>query len=436
MSATGTLRRTHPRTALVVGLALGLGSLAACSGGDEDDDTGGAGGGSAAARSSVAMSVRQAEQRILARRARAVRTGDRRLFLASVTRRDPAFRHRQNRLFTNLRALPLRRYAVRVTGSAWPQMMSDPRWGPARSVPRVETIVQLRGFDRRPEETTGGLVFAREGGRLRLVSDRDAGGRPFPGSRPAPWDLTRVYPVRSGGVLALFDRRTRPGAPGLVREIRSGARDIDDATPFVWNARVVAYVFADRQVLDSLDSVPGGNIQHLGALTFPVYAAGGRVAGMRFTLLPSSMRAGGPFLERIIRHELTHVALGQRDDKVPTWLAEGLAEYLSARDLPAPERRIASVAVDMARRGPDTMPASRDFNGPDQDWHYALAWMACDQIASTQGEQRLWELVRALHQGGRGTPDDRQDAVLRRVLGYDSHRLAQLAGRRILRIYG
>jgi hypothetical protein len=62
--------------------------------------------------------------------------------------------------------------------------------------------------------------------------------------------------------------------------------------------------------------------------------------------------------------------------------------------------------------------------------------MACDYIASSQGEARLWELMDALHNGGAGTRDDAQDAVLRRVLGFDSHELARRAAARIRAIYG
>jgi hypothetical protein len=173
-------------------------------------------------------------------------------------------------------------------------------------------------------------------------------------------------------------------------------------------------------------------------MTFPMYAVPGQptVAGVRFTLLPSSLRAGPAFLNRIIRHELTHVALGDRDDGTPVWFAEGVAEYMGAREIPQAQRRIATVALGRARAGVDAMPASRGFNGDDQAWHYALSWMACDYIATSQGESRLWELMDALHNGGAGTTDAQQDAVLEQVLGLDSHQLARRAAHRILRIYG
>jgi hypothetical protein len=200
----------------------------------------------------------------------------------------------------------------------------------------------------------------------------------------------------------------------------------------------VVYVFSRPVVLNSFEGVPGGNIKHHGAMTFPMYAVPGQpaVAGIRFTLLPSSLNAGSAFLGRIIRHELTHVALGDRDDGAPVWFAEGIAEYMGARDIPQDERRIATVALEKARAGVRRLPASRGFNGDDQAWHYALSWMACDYIAATQGEDRLWLLMDALHNGGKGTSDQDQDAVLQTVIGLDSEQLARRAAARILRIYG
>lgn len=173
-------------------------------------------------------------------------------------------------------------------------------------------------------------------------------------------------------------------------------------------------------------------------MTFAVAAEpeGGQAASSRFVVMPGSVEAGQPFLGRITRHELTHVALGERDDGVPTWFAEGVAEYVGAREVAPSQRRIATEAVARARAGVDGLPRSSGFNGADQEWHYALAWMACDWIADAHGEDALWELMDALHADGKGTPDGRQDAVLRRVIGTDSRGLAQRAADRILRIYG
>lgn len=387
-------------------------------------------------RPSHAQVLRTAEQRLLDQRARAVRTHDRALFLRGIDHRDHRFVRRQRRYFDNLTQLPLATFSYTVLSGHWAEPLE--RTAGSRSMPRVRLAMQLAGYDSSPQRQTLGFVFARRHGHVRIVSDRTPSGAFFPGYRAQPWDLVRIHVFEENHVLGVFDDAMQHGAYGLLDVVEQGIRDVQQAVPFVWPGHVVVYVFDQPAVLDSFDAVPGGNIRHLGALTFPVYRDEGHdhPVGMRFTLLPSSVRAGEPFLGRIVRHELTHVAVGRRDDGVPVWLAEGLAEYVGARPLPRSQQRIAAVALQRAREAVSAMPSSQDFNGPDQDWHYALAWMACDEIAATQGEDTLWRLVDALHRGGVGTPDGRQDGVLRQVLGYDSHELARRAAARIVRLYG
>lgn len=354
------------------------------------------------------------EQRLLDQRARAVREDDRLAFLRTVDRSDRRLLRTQRRLFANLEQLPLRRFGYRVGAHGG-----------------VAEVVQLAGYDAWPVQRGVVVRFGRVGGRLVVTGYR-------PGASPFPWELTRIHVRRAPGVLGVFDGAMWPHARAVVAAVAAGRRQVATAVPFAWHTRVVVYSFAGRRLLSSFRDVPGGRITHLGAMTFPVYSAadGGHLAAMRFTLLPSSVRAGQPFLGRIIRHELTHVAVGSRDDGDPTWLSEGIAEYVGARPIPPSRRRIPAVAVREARSGVTALPSSKEFNGPHQEWNYALAWMACDYIASTSGEAKLWQLMAALHADGRGTPDSRQDAALRRVLGYDSHELARRAAARILAIYG
>jgi hypothetical protein len=378
------------------------------------------------------------EQSALDARAAAIRDGDLAAFLKGLDTTDAGLVARQRRYFANLLQLPLQKLEYAVLKSDWPTGIRAPSWGAGVSVPQVRIVTQLEGYDTVPVQRVTGFAFARKDGRTVIVSEVTGAGKPFPGSQPAPWDLVRIHARSDGETLQLYDAGTWSRADSIGADLRSAISDIRGAVPFPWDGRAVVYVFSRPVVLDSFEGVPGGNIKHLGAMTFPMYAVPGQpaVAGVRFTLLPSSLHAGPAFLDRIIRHELTHVALGDRDDGTPVWFAEGVAEYMGAREIPQDQRRIATVAVGRARAGVDAMPASRGFNGDDQAWHYALSWMACDYIATSQGESRLWELMDALHNGGVGTTDAQQDVVLEQVLGLDSHQLAGRAANRILRIYG
>lgn len=432
------MRGTDPlRTsvALLASLALLL-VLLGCSDDSQDDDSGPV--GSSGSSEVGIVQARAQEQRILNQRARAVRDRDVGLFLKRVDRRNQGLVARQRRYFDNLVQLPLATFSWRVSDQQWDGVKPVARWGKDVHVPRVQLTTQLDGYDAVPVVRTVGFVFSLRNGRATIVSDRTHTGRRLFEGTPAPWDLTAVT-VRAGrGVLGIFDSKTRASAPAVLTAVQTGIGQIDRALPFSWPGRVVVYSVGSPRVLASFTDVPGGTLEDLGALTFPTYAQTGRtrVASTRMLVMPSSVEAGEPFLGRITRHELSHVALGIRDDRAPAWVSEGVAEYLGARETPERERIIATSALSRARTTDAGMPSSRPFNGPDQDWNYALSWMACDHIVATHGEPRLWELVEAMRNGGKGTTDAQQDRVLVQVLGYDSRELSRRAAARIRSIFG
>lgn len=415
---------------LLVCLALLSGLLAACG---SADDTSLLGDGSADRAAQVSE-----EQAILDQRATAIRRHDRKLFLSTVDHTNKAFLAEQGEYFDNVSQLPLAEFEYQALTKQWPKTLRTSTWGSDLRVPQVWLRMQLEGFDREPVQRLVGFAFAQRPNGLRIVADRTPTGATWPASLPAPWDLASIKVRNDYNVLGVFDKASFGNAQEVADLVDAGVREVSSAVPFSWDERVVVYCFADKQVLRSFENVPGGNIDHLGALTFPVIAKPGEgaQAGMRFTLLPSSLRAGEPFLGRITRHELTHIAIGDHDDGVPIWVAEGIAEYVGARPLSLADRRIPTLALDRARRGAIDMPASDHFNGNDQEWNYALAWMAIDYIAESQGEGKVWDLMNALHQGGKGTSDSDQDPVVQQVLGFDSHELARRAAQRIIDIYG
>lgn len=431
---------TEARRRFAAGVAglLCVALLTGCLGGAEDDSREAALGPATAeqdpAPATPEQLLRQA-QRVLDQRARAVRRGDLQLFLRSVDG-DAEFVARQERYFRSVEQLPWQSFAYEVLETSW-DVRTRPRWGQV-VVPEVVQRTRLRGFDTRAVERTVGFVFSYTAAGVRLVSDRGAGGQVLYRGTPAPWDLTEVEVRQEPGVLGVFDTDSVESAPAVMAAVRDGIDDLDRLLPFVWPRKVVVYSIRDPAFLDSFTDVPGGSIDLLGAVTFPMYSESGPspVASTRMLLLDSSVVAGEPFLGRIVRHELSHVALGSADDAAPTWLSEGLAEYVGARPVPVAERVIPTAALQRAREPVAGMPGSAEFNGADQEWHYALSWMACDHIAATAGEEALWRLLEELSATGRPDRDTGQERVLQRVLGYGSAELARRAAARIQNLYG
>jgi hypothetical protein len=425
--------RSRPLAARVAAFAMLFG-LVACGGNDSDDSLLGN-------HDSAGVTAAQAhtqEQRILNQRVRAVRHRDIDLFLRRVDHGSKGLMARQRRYFRNLVQLPLSSYGYRVLDQQWVGLAVPRRWGEDVHIPRVQLTMQLSGYDAVPVQRIVGFVFSFRKGRATIVSDRTSTGKALYEGTPAPWDLTAITVRQDRGVLGIFDNGMRTAAGTITGTVRDGIDQIDRALPFTWSGRVVVYSVQNPGVLASFTDVPGGSLDHLGALTFPTYAETGRsqVASTRMLLLPSSVHAGQPFLGRITRHELSHVAIGVRDDGAPAWLSEGIAEYLGARDVTQHDRIIPTTALSRAQTEDSGMPVSKTFNNTDQEWHYSLSWMACDYIADRLGESRLWELIDAMHNGGDGTSDDAQDRVLQQVLGFDGHELARRAAARIRTLYG
>ncbi|NYG55709.1 hypothetical protein [Nocardioides perillae] len=377
-----------------------------------------------ATRSSSAAS---AVQELLDRQARAVRRGDRAAYAATLVSRG-AERRRALRLFANLQALPVARYRLVVDPAT---VVRTSRGATAV----VTTVLRLDGFDAAPVRTPALVRFAESsGGDLVVADHRDPAWAAERAVAPQPWEVSRIAVGRGDGVLVVADRPSAPAVDALVDATEDAVAAVAPRLPYDWDRTVVVYALSDTRVLGGLAQVPGGDPERLDAVSVPVRAApDGPLAATRVVLHPRSVDDDGPVRDRLLRHEVTHVALAARDDEVPTWLAEGIAEWVSVQPLAPAERTIARSAVEAARDGVDALPSDEDFNGARSAANYGIAWFAVEHLATTYGEQVLWQLVEEL----RGRDDAAEvDAVLRDVTGLTTADLASAAGTRIVTTFG
>lgn len=360
---------------------------------------------------------------LLDRRAAAVRAGDAGAFDAGLAE-DPGFRAQQDVWFGNVTQLPVVAYDYALDPASLVRD-GDGYWG------TVEVSLRLADYDDRPVVTRDRYRFERAGGRLVLSSVSDPEWERANPTASQPWDLEPVEVREGAGVLGVFDAGSIGRAGEIVAAVENGIAAVAPRIPLPWDRRVVVYALAEPTFLASLSGVPGGDPMAIDGLTFPVMSRPGqsRVAATRFVLNPRLLQADPDARDRLIRHELVHVALGSRDDRIPVWLSEGLAEYLSVRTLPPSERVISGEALDAARAGLTALPATDTFNGPDSLANYGVSWWVCEAIAETYGEQMLWALVEELD--GVGDPD----AELEQLLGVSGRRLVRDAGRLMLATY-
>ena len=173
--------------------------------------------------------------------------------------------------------------------------------------------------------------------------------------------------------------------------------------------------------------MPGDDPAGLDAVAFTVASApGGPVAATRVVLNPRMLARDTPERDRLIRHEVTHVAVGRHDDRAPVWLSEGIAELVSVQPMAPQDRLVPEAAVQQARAGVEDLPEDATFNDADSGVHYAVAWWACQYVADAFGDRSLWDLLDAMNQPGADP-----DRILEERLGLTSQDLAEKAGRMI-----
>jgi hypothetical protein len=399
-----------------IGLALLVTPLAACSDDTPDDAP------SATPSSRVPADVVAALTRALERRAAAVRRHDTGAFEAGLDAREPRFARAQQTYLANLAQLPLARYRYALDPGSLVREGKD-YWVV------VDVTMQLEGYDDRPVTTTDRYRFAasrKHPHRFLLTSVTDHAWEAAHDVQPQPWDSGPIQVRSADGVLVVLDGASVAEADGILGSVRRGIDAVAAQVPYPWSRSVVVYALSDTTFLTSIHDLPGGDPQTLDGVAFPVASspAGGRVAATRFLLSPRMLDRPGRERDRLVRHELTHVAVGEHDDRAPAWLSEGLAEYVSVRPLAPEDRLVPEAAVTEAEAGVAGLPEDDTFNDADSGVHYALSWWACEWLAQSYGEPTLWTLLDDMDRRG-ADPDE----VLRADLGIGEHELARQAAK-------
>jgi hypothetical protein len=362
--------------------------------------------------------------RALRDRAAAVRRADQAALLSGVAHDNASFVADQTTYFDNLDQLPLARFSYTLDPTSLARTGHD-YWA------TVDVTMQLDGYDAQPVVRPDRYRFVPQGKRtyaMASVTDRAWESRNE--LDPQPWDLGPIT-VRTGHrVLGVFDAGSRTSAHALMSEVEKGISAVDAAIPYDWDDGVVLYALDDPAFLSGLDNVPGADPLSLDAVSFEVMASqeAHTVASTRFVLNPQVLGDRGSGRGRLIRHELTHVALGSRADDVPSWLSEGLAEYVSVRPLAPEDRAISGGALSAAEDGFSSLPTDHDFGGSGAEAAYGVSWWACEYLASAYTESILWSLFEAM-------PDGRPGEVLEDQVAMDEGELARRAGKLMLDTY-
>lgn len=364
-------------------------------------------------------------RRLLAARAAAILHHDRAAFLRTVDSRSKRFRARQSSYFGNL---------AHVHFSSWSYTLDDrhvestngprfrrygaPVWGP-----HVIVHYTLPGFDRTETSLDAYPTFVRRVGGWRMASDTDFASRGVVTIRDL-WDYGPVDVVRRGHALVLG----HPDGPVALGDVAAeAAGDIPRVTAAwgrSWQRSVVILVpNTERELTGML--CDAGDLHQIAALASVEVSCSGGYSGPlnnRVMVNPVTyVTLGGLGRRVVMTHEITHVATrAATGPRTPTWLVEGIADYVGYRDTGVSPRLAArELAVQVAEGGFDgRLPTDRAYRGSNRNLAavYERSWLACKFIAVHWGERRLVALYRAVGRSTSGTRRVVVDRAMRGVL--------------------
>lgn len=372
---------------------------------------------------------------LLQSRGTAILKGDRAAFLASVDPSQKTFYARQAALFDNLRTVPIGqwRYVLdpKVEETEYPSKMS--RYNAPVWVPLVTLTYTLAGYDKSPALLIERFTFVQRSGRWLIGNDDDFtdGGSP---SGRGIWDYGTVVKAATPNALVL-------GHPRSAARLKDIANLAEDAVAHVssvwgknWSRKVVVLVPDTQDELSAIIS-EGSDLSEIAAVAVAQNAGGrtpGNEFGDRIILNPKNFDELSAIGRKVIlRHEVTHVATRSVTGSIaPTWLTEGMADYIGYRDAGIAVPTVAhELAVDVkAGYRPTELPTDDKFASfsPKLAQAYEQAWLACRLIVTLKGEPALVKFYRQVGLSRADNADQAVDKAVQSVLGMSYAKFLQL----------
>jgi hypothetical protein len=365
---------------------------------------------------------RAAIRALLEARATALEKGDRKAFMATVDKKDAKLVRQQELVFDNLQKLPVTQVAYDVDDASG--------WVPAKvkgddPVFRPRVLEQVRlDIDDLPVTNIVEDTFVRRASGWLLGAesipgkyrDDDASSRPWGGG-------VAIAAARSGRLIVVVDQDRGQLAPQLAEEM-SGyiafAAEALDIAP-AYDVLVDATTVGESTSMSTLEGENAAAISRT-VVNFGI-ERGARIAGARIKVNPESAdRVVSD--EEIMRHELTHYLTRGRLAAAPSWVREGIAEWVST----------APANLDDLVFDPDTLehvlgerhelPTTGRW-GIDPAVDYIVARAAVTRIVDLYGVAKVFELGSAYGRVEGDDPDVKTARVVRRVLGISEGELVR-----------
>jgi hypothetical protein len=361
---------------------------------------------------------------VLARRGAAVLAHDRAAYNATIDPEAPAaFRAAQVASFDHLAAVPLAQWRLTVDPATRQPVTAGvfARYRAPVWVPKVTLCYALRGYDDQCTERPEAFTFVRRANQWYVGGDNDL--RTAGASWRGLWDFGPVVVHRGAHSLVLAHPANAKRLPALADQVDVAVPHVTSVWGPDWAQRVVVLVPDTQQEMATMLGQSAG-LTDIAAVATADYADPGTgvVLGQRVVLNPANLdRLGSIGRTVVLRHEITHLAARKvTGPALPTWLVEGLADYVGYLNTDVPVSVAAQELRAEVQRGdyPKNLPTNADFqfDAPRLPQAYEAAWLACRLIADQAGTAGLVKLYREVGTN-RGDPGTALDRALHEVLG-------------------
>jgi hypothetical protein len=413
---TGTLRRALGGVLALLTLTAPL--VSGCSAVDPDRQGARAAGPPAEVPGDIAVTGEPTDDDfdaitvLLAARAQAARSRDRKAFLATVDPKQPRLVAQQRTLYDNLARLDLTRMSYSVDRETLLVAADVPGEAPAFR-PRIDEYVELAGTMQEPVVNPVQMTFVRRGSGWYLGAENQRKNLDsYESPQERPWFGGPIAVARSGEMTVLVDRERASTTGELIESIRADiayAADVVDERP------------AYDVLVDATSNGHSVGFSHLtedeaAAVYFGMTGSTGGLAGAVIKINPGLV-AEALEQEGLMRHELTHFLLNEYAGSVPRWLGEGVASYVQWFPSDFSRLVVGDALYDDLMAADRRLPIVGLF-ATDPSVNYPISQAAVTWLTGRSGIARLKRLMEAYDDAYDGPDvDAHTPRLLRKVYG-------------------
>ena len=358
------------------------------------------------------------------RRAAAVLDHNRAAFLATVDPAQPSLVAQQRRVYDALSVVPFAQWSYDVdTSGGLPPTPSSLRYGVPTWAPQHFTLhYEISGFDTQPTSLDQYPTFVHRPQGWFFASFNDfasIGDR----SDVDIWDYGALRVARAPGVLVIGHPQSQSLMHNIAEQMSAAIPRVNAVWGKQWALRVVVLVPTTQRELGRLVN-DTGDLSQIAAVASaevqdcpgPPDPVGGRVA-----INPANWAKLSSLGQRVVlTHELTHVATrADTGSCTPTWLVEGLADYVGYLGTGVPVPVVAQELAADVRTGhlPTRLPPDAEFAGSSRrlSQAYEGAWLACRLIVERWKQATLVRFYRAVGTSNE-SPQQAVNTAMRTVL--------------------